>query len=429
ENTNASAGAPKLPTDIKAEELIDSARDALQSQNYRVALELLQRAAEKEPKSKRAYNLLGDAYMGNRQFSEAEAAYRKQLAIDNFDQFAHSRLARSLWAQRKMEDAAKVFQEQLEVNPLDSDATEALGELFLELKRYEEAVPVLERAVSLEPENAISHSNLGRAYLNLKRDKDAAQSFDKAVELQPNPLLWNNIAYELAQSNSNLEKAQEYAESALASVTSSLRNVSVEHVSMRDIAGVSALGSYWDTLGWVAYKRGEIAKAKKYIEASWRLSHSAEVADHLGQIYEKEGKRDEAIRFYAQALSAERPVPDTKARLAKLAGDAKKVAELQEKHKVESEAIRTFKLKNASGKVGKADFFVVLATGSKDAEVKFIYGVDELKPMAAQIKALDYGAVFPDTVPTKIVRRGSLDCKATDCVFVLQVPETITSVN
>ncbi|HUS18429.1 MAG TPA: DUF3857 and transglutaminase domain-containing protein, partial [Terriglobales bacterium] len=47
ENTNASAGAPKLPTDIKAEELIDSARDALQSQNYRVALELLQRAAEK----------------------------------------------------------------------------------------------------------------------------------------------------------------------------------------------------------------------------------------------------------------------------------------------------------------------------------------------------------------------------------------------
>lgn len=429
ENLNASAGAPKLPTDIKAEELIDSARDALQSQNYRVALELLQRAAEKEPKSKKVYNLLGDAYMGNRQFAEAETAYRKQISIDNFDQFAHSRLARALWAQRKMEDSVKVFQEQLEINPLDNDATQALGEVLLELKRYDEAVPVLERAVSLEPENAISHSNLGRAYLNLKREKEAAESFDKAVELQPNPLLWNNIAYELAQSNSNLEKAQEYAESALASVTSALRNVSVEHVSMRDIAGVSALGSYWDTLGWVAYKKGEVEKAKKYIEASWQLSHSAEVADHLGQIYEKEGKRDEAIRFYAQALSAERPIPDTKDRLSKLAGDPKKVAELEEKHKADSDAARTFRLKNPTGKAGKADFFVVLATGSKDVEVKYIYGADELKPLAAQIKALDYGTVFPDTVPTKVVRRGTADCKAADCVFVLQVPETITSVN
>ena len=49
--------------------------------------------------------------------------------------------------------------------------------------------------------------------------------------------------------------------------------------------------------------------------------------------------------------------------------------------------------------------------------------------LGAQIKALDYGAVFPDKVPTKVVRRGTLDCGAADCVFVLQVPETITSVN
>jgi hypothetical protein len=122
-------------------------------------------------------------------------------------------------------------------------------------------------------------------------------------------------------------------------------------------------------------------------------------------------------------------VPDTKDRLAKLAGDPRKVTELQEKHKAESEAIRTFKFKNAAGKAGKADFFIVLATGSKDAEVKYIYGEDGLKPLAAQLKALNYGNVFPDSVPTKVVRRGTLECTAADCTFVLQVPETITSVN
>ncbi|HUQ49326.1 MAG TPA: DUF3857 domain-containing protein [Terriglobales bacterium] len=429
ESLNASAGAPTLPADIKVDELLDSARDALQSQNYKIAVDLLQRAASKEPKNKKIYNMLGNAHMGNRQFTEAESAYRKQIGLDAFDQFAHYLLARSLWMQRKLDDAAKVLQQQLEINPLDRDATTALGELLLELKRYEDAVPVLERSVSLEPENALSHSNLGRAYLNLKREKDAAQSFDKAVELAPNPMLWNNIAYELAQSNSNLEKAEDYAESALASITSALRNVSVEHVSMRDIASVSALGSYWDTLGWVAYKKGDAAKAKKYIEASWRLSHSAEVADHLGQIYEKEGRKDDAVRLYAQALSAERPGPDTRDRLTKLIGSPAKVKELEEKHKLDSESFRTFRWKNDTAKKGTADYFVMLASGSKSADVKFITGADELKPLAEKLKTLDYGASFPDAVPTKIVRRGTLNCSPTECTFSLQVPETITTVN
>jgi tetratricopeptide (TPR) repeat protein len=427
--TAASAGAPELPKDIKIEEIMDSAREAMQSQNYRVALTLLNRASEKEPKNKQVWNMLGDAHMGLREFTEAEAAYRKQIANNAFDEFAYSNLGRALWSQRRMEDAIKPFQQQLEINPLDRNTHASLGELYLELKKYQEAADENEKAVSLDAGNGLLHANLGRAYLGLKRNKEAIESFDKAVELQPNPLLWNNIAYELANDGSNLDRAQQYAESAVSSVASSLRNVSVDRLSMRDMAEVLALSSYWDTLGWVSYKKGDIAKAEKYIRASWQLSQSGEVGDHLAQIFEKKGRKDDAVKLYAQALSGNRPVVETKERLAALLGDQKKVTETVDSNRPELSKQRTYSLGKLLNKSASADFLLVLSPGKVEA-VKFISGSDELKTYGTKLNSLNFGEVFPDDTPTKIVRRGSLSCAATgDCVFVLMQPETITSVN
>jgi tetratricopeptide (TPR) repeat protein len=428
--TASAGGTPELPKDIKVEELLDSARDAMQNQNYKVALALLSRAAEKEPKQKQIWNMLGDAHMGLREFTEAEASYRKQIANNAFDEFAYSNLGRALWNQRRLDDAVQPYMKQLEINPLDHNAHASLGELYLELKKYPEAVEENEKAVSLDAENGLLHANLGRSYLAVKRDKEAIESFDKALELQPNPLLWNNIAYELANNGSNLDRAQQYAESAVSSVASSLRNVSVERLSMRDMAGVMALGSYWDTLGWVAFKRGDMAKAEKYIRASWQLSQGGEVGDHLAQIYEKKGRKDEAVKLYAEALSGNRPVNDTKDRLAALVGDKNRTTELVELHKPELSKERTYPVGKLLNKSVSADFLVVLAPGKVEG-VKFISGSDELKSYATKIDALNFGALFPDDTPTKIVRRGSLSCTATsgECVFVLMQPEAITSVN
>jgi tetratricopeptide (TPR) repeat protein len=363
--------------------------------------------------------MLGDAHMGLREFTEAEAAYRKQIANNAFDEFAYSNLGRALWMQRRMEDAIHPFQQQLEINPLDRNTHASLGELYLELKKYQEAADENEKAVSLDAENGLLHANLGRAYLGLRRNKEAIEAFDKAVELQPNPLLWNN-----------LDRAQQYAESAVSSVASSLRNVSVDRLSMRDMAGVMALGSYWDTLGWVAFKRGDIVKAEKYIRASWLLSQGGEVGDHLAQIFEKKGLKNDAVKLYAQSLSGNRPVEDTKERLAALLGDKKKLTEVVDSNRPELSKQRTYSLGKLLNKSVSADFLVVLSPGKVDA-VKFISGSDELKTYSTKLDGLNFGDIFPDDTPTKIVRRGSLSCTATggDCVFVLMQPETITSVN
>ena len=64
-------------------------------------------------------------------------------------------------------------------------------------------------------------------------------------------------------------------------------------------------------------------------------------------------------------------------------------------------------------------------------EVKFIKGDESLKSATPALKALKYPLVFPDSAPTKIIRRGTLHCgpKPGGCTFTMVSPDLITSVD
>jgi tetratricopeptide (TPR) repeat protein len=430
ESLVAGNGAPTLPNDIKPEELIESGNEALKSGKFDLALNFYQKAAEKEPQNKIINALIGEAHMQMRQFPQAEAAFRKQIDRNKFDQFGYYNLGRVLWQEQKLDDAAKAFQQQLDIDPLQKDAHAALGEIYYELNRFQDSANEFEKTVSLEPDNGFNHANYGRALLKLHKTKEATEAFDKAVEVQQNAMLWNNIAYELADSDSNLDRAEQYAESAISQVASALRNLSPERVTMQDMGNVQALASYWDTLGWIKFKRGDLDGAEKYIAAAWKLSQNGEVADHLGQIALKRGNREAAIKWYAQAMSGNRPKIDTRDRLNKLVADNAKAEKLIAELKPQIEAVRTYQLGKLSAKPAKADFFVVFTPANKVEAVKFISGDESLKSATQKIQAINYGPLFPDNTPTKLVRRGTLSCQQSgECSFQLIEPEEVTSVD
>ena len=55
-----------------------------------------------------------------------------------------------------------------------------------------------------------------------------------------------------------------------------------------------------DTMGWIFYKMGEFEKAKRFIKASIDLNAdeaSAEVLEHLGDVYDKLNNIDEAKKI------------------------------------------------------------------------------------------------------------------------------------
>jgi tetratricopeptide (TPR) repeat protein len=431
---NTVAGAPTPPADLKADDLVESGRAALTSNNIPLAIQLLKRAAEVDSKNKYVWYLLASAYLGIRQDDDAIAALKKQIEINPYDEYAYNALGRAYWQERKYDDAVTAFRKQIEISPLDKFSHANLGAMYSEWHKYDEAVPELEKAASLTPENPELQVSLGDAYLNLGQDDKALATFDHAVELAATPLIWNNIAYQLSLKKVHLDRAQQYAESAVSATEAALRNLSIDQITQQELPLVPSLIAYWDTLGWVYFTGGNFDKAEKYVSAAWGLGHHGEVGDHLGQIYEKRGEKDRALKTYALALNGDRPTPETRDRLAALAGGNAKVDAAVAKYKDELQQSRTLDLGKAPKENGSADFFILLSRGPGSAAtvegVKFISGDEKLKGLGEALRTANYHLTFPDDTPVKILRRGTLSCSPTgNCSFVLMLPDDVRTVD
>jgi len=429
------AGAPTIPETVKVEELIQAAQAAAKSRNYPVVEELLKRVLEKEPKHKDVRRQLAWALFAQRKFDPAIAALREQVAINPFDDFSYNLLGRVYWAQQNYGEAETAFRKQIEITPLDESSHSNLGAMLVEWRKYKEAVPELEQAISLNPEEESLYVSLGRAYLNLGDTAKGIEALDQAVKRAPGQRIWNDVAYFLAVAKVQLEKAQQYAESAVTAVATDLRNVELENLTLENLGDVASLGAYWDTLGWVHFQNGNLEAAEKYVSAAWALEQHSEVAYHLGMIYEKAGRKDEAIHMYALATAADRLVPEAKESLERLAGKDK-LETMRKKANDELRDSRTIRLGPATANVKgatEAQFYVALTLGpsrmAKATEVKFISGDEKLRALAPILKGGNFNLVFPDETNTKVIRRGTLFCDASGCSFLMLSPEYISSVD
>jgi tetratricopeptide (TPR) repeat protein len=428
------AGDPTAPSDLKGDDLNDAANAALTRGNFEVAIELLKKVIVADPKNKTAQMNLGRAYMALRQHDNAIEAFKKQVEANPYDEYGYNSLGWAYSAERKYDEAAAAYSKAIEINPLSDYGHAALGSMYSEAHQYEKAVPELEKAVSIKGDNPGLQIALGDAYLNTGQDEKALAAFDQAIELAATPEIWNDIAYQLSLKKVHLDRAQQYAESAVTAVAAALRNASIAQLNVRDLASVSGIAAYWDTLGWVYFAKGDYAKAEKYVAASWMVDQHGEVGDHLGQIYEKLGRKEDALRAYGMAMSALRPTPETRTHLAALAGGDSKVTAIIEKYRPDLLGARTIKLGKIAKVTGTAEFFVMLVPGKSGATVegaKFVSGDEKLKIFSEALKTASYDLNFPDEIPTKILRRGVLSCSevASECTFVMILPGDVRGVD
>jgi tetratricopeptide (TPR) repeat protein len=403
---------------MKASDLLRSGYEALRAGNYDQAVTLLTRVVELEPKNKTAWINLGQAQMGLRHYEAAIEAFKKQLDVNPYDEYAYNNLGRVYALQRRYEDAEAAFRKQLELNPLDKFAHAALGNMYVEAGRYGDAIPELEKAITLMPEAASLQIDLGTARLNTNLGEQALAAFARAAELAPTPLTWNNVAYQLALKGEYLDRAQQYAESAVSALAADSRNISIGHITGRELAITQSLGSYLDTLGWVAFARGDLSAAEKLVGAAWWITEHAEVGDHLGQIAARRGRKDDAIRWYALALNADRPQAATRERLAAVAGSMAKVDDLARQHATELTRLRSAAVKGPPPATGTADFFLLVGSDGRVEAAAYADGDEKLKPAAVALKALQFDSLAAGTQALKVVRRGTLTC-ASSCTLAL----------
>jgi tetratricopeptide (TPR) repeat protein len=431
------AGTPAIPESVKSDDLIQAAEAATKNGKYATAEEILKRVLEKDPKHQTVRRYLGWVLAGQHKYDEAVRVLQEQIKINPFEDFAYNLLGNIYRRQQDYANAEAAFRKQIEVAPLDESAHANLGRMLVESRKYKEAIPELERAISLTPDAEDLHVNLGRAYLNLGETQKSMSAFEEAIKTNRSPGVLNDIAYFLADKGVQLDRALQYAESSVSSIAINLRNLETSDFTTDDLGNVASFAASWDTLGWVYFKRGDLDSAEKYIKAAWILQQHGDVCYHLGAIAEKRGRKDEAIRLYAQGAAALDTSSEARESLLKLVTPASLEALLQTARQ-DLRQNTVFNLgqlvPNLKAPV-EAEFYLIYAPDSarnaQAIDVRFIKGAESLKPLAAQLKAMKYPLVFPDNLPTKVIRRGALLClpKPGPCTFTMVSPDLIRSVD
>src|SRR5262249_35121768 len=127
----------------------------------------------------------------------------------------------------------------------------------------------------------------------------------EALRLEPNnPVALNDLGYYMVERNENLPEALKLIQ--------------------RAVDAAPGNPSFLDSLGWAHFKLGHLEEAEKYLTQAAQSAKSATIFEHLGDVYDRAGKKESAQQQWqkALALSAE---PDQTTRLkSKLGMGAKK---------------------------------------------------------------------------------------------------------
>jgi tetratricopeptide (TPR) repeat protein len=110
------------------------------------------------------------------------------------------------------------------------------------------------------------------------------QLLKEAIKIKPDfALAYNALGYSYADRNIKLADAKKYIEIALSIQPKN-------HYIM-------------DSMGWLHYRLGNLDIALKFTQKAYAIQKDPEIAAHLGEIYWKKGKVDEAKRLWKESLT------------------------------------------------------------------------------------------------------------------------------
>ena len=182
------------------------------------ALAKLNEIIKKQPKNFVAYNLLGGVYLNDKKFSDAISAFKKAVSIKPEWSTPYRMMAMAYGAQSKKAEAIKTYQEGIANTKGSRELVNDLVAIYHSGGEHDKAIALFEDAYKQHPESMEVLNNLA-SYLS-----------------------------DYAKDNAELERAAKLAE------------------PLTKINNPNML----DTVGWIAYKQGNYAKAQEVMKPQER---------------------------------------------------------------------------------------------------------------------------------------------------------------
>ncbi|MCI0404371.1 MAG: tetratricopeptide repeat protein [Acidobacteria bacterium] len=249
-----------------------------------------------EDQARRGYAQTAETQRQARRFEAAQATLEQALTRFPEDRNFNVQKAMLLSEQGQLEPALAIVRAELKEAPEDRSLFLVLAQIYERNKRYAEAEAALDKAAefSRDPRELEDvHFLRGAVLERQKKYGPSEEQFRQALALNPkSAITLNYLGYMLADQNVKLQESVELIKQA----------VELDPYN----------GAYLDSLGWAYYRLEKYELAEDYLlRATNRLSRDPTIHDHLGDLYFKTGRLDEAVSAWERAMAAWQTTPPT----------------------------------------------------------------------------------------------------------------------
>jgi len=265
-----------------------------------------------------------------------------------------------------------------------------------------------------------NYRDLAACYLELGMRDEALQAADKAAALITSASGWNSLAWVLADHYVQLDHAERYARLAISMESATLMSVTLDPLTPDIFGKLNSLAATWDTLGWIYFLRGDTTNAEQYLLAAWTMNQDPTVSDHLAQLYEKLGRKEDALKYSGYTIAALQLMDspqqsDTDAasasreRIARLdpSGGSKKLLQ-QAAQELRDKS--TVAIPNPAKQSGTAQFAVLQKQGESTPQARLMAGEDNLKSFGTTIASTMPHLSVPANDGVDVARWAVLNC-------------------
>lgn len=235
----------------------------------------------------------------------------KDKAVENFQQvpptspyFGEAMIHGSylLRTQKKTDEALALADRGLEFRNDVPQLYAIKASLLDEKKEYAAAIELLNEGLAKFPDNIQLLFFLGTVYDHAEDKSAVIATMEGVLAIDPNHAqALNYLAYTLAETDSRLDEAKDYAEKAMS-------------LEPED-------GYIQDTYGWILHKMGRHEEALIHLEAALKKQpNEGVIAEHLGDVYLRLAMPEKARSMYELAISLSEPGKRLQAIESKLAG-------------------------------------------------------------------------------------------------------------
>jgi len=415
------------PADASADDLMKLAMQRMITRDWGGAREILDKANAKNPQELNlwaAYGIIAE--MEDHDYDRARSDFRKELSLHPENQMAVGSLAE---VQNRSGDSVGARQTLAQF--LDHHTGSLQLELFLvnletRADDYDAALKTLQKAADQNPDNRTLQLQISDTLIRLHRNDEAAAAAKSVLDGTDDPALLNDGAYILSESGSDLALAEDTSRKSISKLEEESATLTTDQVNSQAFARATLLTAAWDTLGWILFKEGKLDQARPLLEAAWHAGLRAENADHLGQLYEAMGQKEEALTAYgfAQTACTGTTPQDVHAHITESV-ERLKAEGVKSRSETGTQALqnlRTYKVARPAGISGWGTFRLEITTAGV-VESQQMSGEQKLAGIKPSIDKMKFAALLPPDSKAHLLRSAVVSCSMGSTCEVVLVPD------